>query len=281
MEQTLFHALWNVIIGFIPLLVLFIAIFCTLIFRRWRVAGALSVLFVFVFVVLNFGFANENLAPDLKIASFSVRSSNATAHAGVKSLLDMNNDIVAFQEVNENVRVNVINEVEGSGYFLHERFNKSTLLFSKYPIREQSYIGNIQRTLIDYKEGIVIYNIHTPKYTSNIQYYNSFFSALVEAVKQEPDLTAIIIMGDFNSVSNNYWRSMLESELGFKGALTDGGVGFLNTFPTKYRRYGKLVAFLSIDEVYIKGASSIVGRVYDEHFGSDHYPVLSRINFDK
>jgi endonuclease/exonuclease/phosphatase (EEP) superfamily protein YafD len=84
----------------------------------------------------------------------------------------------------------------------------------------------------------------------------------------------IAVMGDFNSVSTNHWRQILQNDLMFTGALTHAGRGYLNTFPSKHRTYGRLFSFISIDEIYLRGFTRLAGKVLPEHLGSDHYPVL-------
>lgn len=286
-ESSLWLALLNILLGNLWALLLFSAAGICLVFAKYRLSacGLFAALAVYGLSMSGF-FSAEKQSPEnhsaktISVLSVSVRSSNLQVDVLLNEVLKGSYDIIALQELQDQKLLKEI-LLQHPEYQVYYQSGKSTAILSRFPAVEHAHIKNLQRVIVklDQKTSLALYNLHAPKFSSNLAQYNTFFADLlieVESAAQEN----ILIIGDFNSTKHNYWRSKLSS-FGFRSALHDSGRGWLGTFPSKHRRYGMLFPFLSIDDIYGKGVELMSAQVLDNHYGSDHYPVHAVLRINK
>lgn len=246
------------------------------ILRRIRIVFLMLSVAILAFFWEGYGRSSEgkDRAWDLRAVSFSMMSSNVTKTNDIKQLLKGKYDLIALQEVSssDGVAEFLIN----AGYYVTYREDKPVILASLCPILRTDFIGNIQRVELNCLKVVTVYNLHAPKFFKGVLNYNHYFRSLLSDVNNARGV--VLIMGDFNSLSTNIWRSKIE-KFGFVGALMNNADGWRSTFPSHGRRLGIFGSFLPIDEIYIKGAMAAYAKVLHVEGGSDHYPVLAGVNF--
>lgn len=278
-ESSLGLALVNILLGHVWVLLLLVgAGICLAVAKYWISAYAFcAALAMYGFNMSGFS-AVEKPGPksdsdwSISVLSISVRSSNPEVGMLLNEVLNNGYDIIALQELQDHkLLADVL--LKYPEYQAYYQTGKSTAILSRFPAVEHLHIKNLQRVIvkIDAQTSMAVYNLHAPKFSSNLEHYNKFFADLLAEVASSSQ-DNMLIMGDFNSTQHNYWRRQLLS-FGLQSALHNSGRGWLGTFPTEHRRYGMFFPFLSIDDVYSRGVELIGAQVLDKHYGSDHYPV--------
>lgn len=279
MENSLWMAFLNLLMEQIWAIIFFFAAGISLARGRYKKTAVWLLGMGSAYVVNMSGFLSPILKPvqagsitDISVVSVSVRSSNPQVGMLLAEMLKGGYDIVAVQELqDQKLMLDVLKNYPG--YFCYYQPGKSTVVLSRFPAVESIHLKNVQRVTlqIDPDNTLQVYNLHAPKYSSNLALYNKFFAGVFQSIENNQQ-GKIVIAGDFNSTQNNYWRGKLPS-LNFSSALHDAGSGWLATFPTKYRSYGFLFPFVSIDDIYVKNMKLISGDVLGKYYGSDHHPV--------
>lgn len=248
------------------------ALVCALLSRK--VLALIGVVFAvcsYVFCMTGYrGVSMDQVQVASSVVSASVYARNKTPDRFYDSVLALNPDIIFWQEVPDVQKM--LQRSQGS-YFVAGQKQQGTLIFSRWPIESQRYIGNILLARVKGEAGksLTLVSFHAPKFFVDIAGYNKFYRALLDELEHLKG-ESVIVGGDFNSTEFNYWRRVLRAD-GFGSALQDYGSGWLGTFPASGRPSLPGIPLVSIDDIYAGGLVLLRGEVLGESAGSDHYPV--------
>ena len=260
----------------------------------------LSALFLVCFCVLGFKFdylilnniglkeAHGSISESKKLTVVSFNLGHGhVLKSEIQEFADV--DIMAIQELREHqAKPFIRNSKDIFDYFLYQP-EERLAIFSKYPLVELERPQATKRSLkgkISTPHGdIVVWNIHAPLaiHTYFWRQQREFLEA-VSADSAKIDIP-MIVLGDFNTTEGAQNFHILRSKFNDLHRAVGSGFGFTYRAPgegwsPKFVRYfDRLGALLRIDNIlydYHFEPKSI--RVFENSFGSDHYPVMGELS---
>lgn len=271
-QSFTFHAL----LGYITVSLIFAAL-------RWKYVALTGFVVSFLLAVQVFphisnGFS-QNYAVDgtsFKVAHFNILGSNRHFDEIISNSLELNADILSFQEVEREWAYKLMDGLEKEyPYFaITEHAFHGVAIFSKYPLENmKTYHWTNEPTLT----GDIVYEgkklhfvaTHTlsPRSEERFQIRNQHLNKIAEYVKQQEG--PIVAIGDFNAVP---WS---QSIVNIKQStdLVDSRKGFTSTFPAD------MPLGIPIDYIFHSDELSCLNFESVDAIGSDHKGVIGEYTF--
>ena len=122
---------------------------------------------------------------------------------------------------------------------------------------------------------LTLYGIHTTAPFSGelAKRRNDELHSIAEEINQDVLSTHKILLGDFNITSSSYWYKLLEKSTGLVSAQR--GTGINNTWPS-WLKFNLLR--ISIDNALVSSNIIVETRIIGKNIGSDHLPVILKLN---
>jgi vancomycin resistance protein VanJ len=278
----------RVFINLLPPLLLpgIIALPIGILLRKWR--PVLLVLPSVLMFLALYGTAFIPKSPSAEEANLTVLSYNILAvnadFSGVETLIrESNADVVAMQEMRSGM-FNFLQEnlADTHPYVVGHETETSTVIFSRFPIRESSITFPTYAILDMNGRDIIVYAIHLPVPTGG--YFSSERrSERLDIVLEEvaDDAMPQILLGDFNmSDATQDYRRMAQR---FTDVYRQTQMGFGTTFPNWVginRDIHGWTSLIRLDYVFV--SSDIIpidARVIYSGM-SDHFGIVARLRVE-
>ena len=122
---------------------------------------------------------------------------------------------------------------------------------------------------------ITFYGIHTtsPFPREYGERRNNELNAIAKRINQDVSSKHKILAGDFNINSFSYWYKLLEKSTGL--ISSERGTGINNSWPT-WMKFNLLR--ISIDNALVSKNILVKERVIGKDIGSDHLPVILKLD---
>lgn len=228
-------------------------------------------------------------AARLRVLTFNVNHHNNDSAGIVEIITDANPDVVALQELNAGLAVELGALLRES--YPHQFFNTESRwwgkgLLSRHPLTEQAVWHSPdappqQRAVLAFDgQPVVVYNIHMPMPFNfrRLGYDGSDRAAEVRDILERSyrETQPLILAGDFNLTDQtyDYWHITQTYTDSFRA--TEGGFGF--TF-ANWSFYGGWLGWLPpltrIDYVFHSADfAPLTAQVWGDSAGADHFPLL-------
>ncbi|MBT8234322.1 MAG: endonuclease/exonuclease/phosphatase family protein [Bacteroidia bacterium] len=225
------------------------------------------------------------------------KTSKSKKNAFIKFIKDENPDIICLQE-RAHYQFDIYEDIF-DGYTLHPDKKIGTAIYTKLPIVNK---GNItfdtkahNATWIDvkYKKQILrVYSVHLSsnkvrKFSDNLKEmwdesmhildkYNTHAKIRVNQIKEilahaKTSKYPVVITGDFNDIPQSYIYNMMTKE--YCDAFVERGSGLGKTFKT-------IIPGLRIDFAFVSNKLNVLEHEILKTDLSDHYPILTKVNFN-
>lgn len=225
-------------------------------------------------------------AAELRVMTFNVNYANRDAVAIAELIRAEAPDVIAMQELSEELAVLLRAELAGDyPYILVENRRGLTGLISRYPLTEQpvpSALRHTQRAMVETPSGPVsIWSVHLA--TALSQHGWERQKEMASAVAQEVgrETGPLIVLGDLNTTDQTENYRLIADRL--RDVHWSAGRGFGFTFPDM-RRYvddsPPLGPVVRIDHIFASGHFALQEtHVAPSAYGSDHRPVIATLRF--
>lgn len=209
----------------------------------------------------------------IRVVSASLRTANADMADAAATLLRLNPDIVAMQEVNDARALEAAFRRIG-GRRWHLVGGGGLAIATRWPATveppPQLQVLAVRLTLPDGAD-LGIWTFRAPKSYAMPADNRIFYDRVIAGLKtRRPDVVA----GDFNATQWNEGYRRVAARMDDSFLLGGRGTGL--TFPTPARRLGTFFPWARIDHVFVARdigvASAFVG---DVSRGADHFPVVA------
>jgi endonuclease/exonuclease/phosphatase (EEP) superfamily protein YafD len=122
---------------------------------------------------------------------------------------------------------------------------------------------------------LTLYGIHTtaPFSSEFAKRRNNELNSIAEEINQDVSSKHKILVGDFNVTSSSYWYRSLEKTTGL--VSSERGTGINNTWPS-WLKFNLLR--ISIDNALVSSNIIVETRIIGKNIGSDHLPVILKLN---
>jgi endonuclease/exonuclease/phosphatase (EEP) superfamily protein YafD len=265
---------------------------CVAIFlRRWLAAVALGAILAVnasPLVVFDAPRAASAETTNLRMVSANLLYDNETPSRFGEILAGLSPDIVITQEARFDWP-DVLRSLPGFPYLAGPEVLSwsSNLVLSRYPLRARlvpdmpasgGRLGGgkalrVESDVPGRTQPLVIYAIHapTPRTFDGWQARNRYLDTLAERIAAEPEGTAVLLAGDWNTP---VWSPAFSRTLFLSGLLaTERSV-----WPSATRLFASFGGFAfgtSIDHVAVSRGIAVAGLSVGPDFGSDHLPVVA------
>lgn len=233
-------------------------------------------LFPHVNNIFDTGYGAHAHGESFKVAHFNILGSNRHFDEIINNAIQLNADILSFQEVEEEWAHQLMDGLEEEyPYFaITEHKFHGVAIFSKYPLENmKTYYWTDEPTLT----GDVIYNgnalhfvaTHTlsPRNIERFQVRNQHLGKVAEYVKQVNG--PVVAIGDFNAVP---WSQVIVN-ITKNTDLVDSRKGLTSTFPAN------LPIGIPIDYIFHSDELSCINFEAVDAIGSDHKGVVGEYAF--
>ncbi len=189
--------------------------------------------------------------PPLTVMTDNVLHTNWDIEAVVRTVREVDPDVIAFQEMTHLASVSLENRI-GEAYphrapLLSQCYSQAAV-WSRYPLQaettEEDMVCRVRPVLIDYQgQRVRLVNIHAWPYVAFTQreversfsWRRAQIDDVVAGLKGQPQ--PLIVLGDMNSTQLHDAYRVLVRELGLRDAFRHGGWGFGHTYPTTPGRF--------------------------------------------
>jgi len=218
---------------------------------------------------------SEQASPAFTFVTFSKMSRNHDFKA-VAQLIDCKkHDIIAVQEVSgleqelhgalANSRCNTVFSKQGS-LAVFSKYRLVAVEEFKFGMHVIARIGNEELSIITFRMDKSL----TESGAKNQQKQIIFLGNYIKNLR-----TPTVIAGDFNATihNSNVWSINQHAEY-----ISPENFWNLNfNFPTKARRIGVIGPLIRIDHIFSNHVFATPIEVMDDAFGSDHYPIKTKL----
>ncbi len=215
----------------------------------------------------------------LQFLSFSVNSRNIK-YEQVSQLLKKNpSDIICLQEIPFSRYEQFKTELGKIGLKYHHVYSKkrALMILSKQPITPIKTIPYLQASVMLQGNLVKIWNIHSPKSLTKMNYQHYYFDKLYEDVSSDKTPHKLVC-GDFNSTPHNNILPKFMTKL--QPAYKHSNNPLSLTYPTLKGIVPSPIPLIKID--YLLFSNNFKIDRYQrlaQYANSDHYPISATVTF--
>ena len=219
--------------------------------------------------------SSETDTQSYRFLSFSIDWENKEYQQVVNLLKKNTSDIICLQEVTWSRYELLKKLLIASGQIYYDVYSPkpSLMILSKQPISLDKKIPFIQASTFLGTQPLKIWNIHSPKSLTGMNYQNIYFDQLYEAMQSEQNQHKLLC-GDFNSTPQNNILPHFETMLKPAYKASQNPVNLSFTYPTPKGVISAPFPFIKIDYLLFGKTFRIDSyRRIAQYANSDHYPV--------
>ncbi len=222
--------------------------------------------------------SNTN-TPKLRFLSFSVNSRNKEYNQVAQLIKNNPSDIVCLQEIPYSRYEQFKTQLANAGLKYHHVYSKkrSLMILSKQPITPNKTMPYQQATVKLNNKQVRIWNIHSPKSLTKINYQHYYFDKLYEDISADKTPYKLVC-GDFNSTPHNNILPLFMTIL--QPAYQQSINPISLTYPTQKGIVPSPIPLIKID--YLLFTHNFKIDRYQrlaQYANSDHYPISATASF--
>jgi len=263
----------------------FVVLVCMTLYAIYKRQKALMIAVVIAYL-LNIPFLLPKLAQEkntevvnqansLKVATFSTLTRTDNIDDIIEFIRVENPDLFCLQEVNQQHRQKLLNDL--SNHYPFTIYNKNNqITLSRYPLSSLKDEGQFQVGLLNHNSygKVEVINAHMQRPYLSTGVSNTWQS-LLEHLKSK---SKVILCGDLNTTPNNSLYDTLRYRYQLNDALTSG-YGF--TYPNAQRRTAIFGPLVRIDYILTRGMIASETRTLNLSNLSDHRAIITNLKLTR
>lgn len=222
--------------------------------------------------------AAENEA-QFKFLSYSVNSRNKDYPQVAELLAQHPADIICLQEIPHSRYERFKTQLSVAGLNYHHVYSKkrALMILSKHPITPNKTMPYLKATIELEGNPLRIWNIHSPKSLTRVNYQRYYFDKLYEDVSSDTTPHKLVC-GDFNSTPHNDILPLFMTML--QPAYKQSSNPISLTYPTLKGIFPSPIPLIKIDYLlFSKNFSIKKYQRLSQYANSDHYPISATASF--
>ncbi|MEE9352100.1 MAG: endonuclease/exonuclease/phosphatase family protein [Thiotrichaceae bacterium] len=216
----------------------------------------------------------ENEA-QFKFLSYSVNSRNKDYHQVAGLLTQHPADIICLQEIPYSRYELFKAQISDAGLNYHHVYSKkrALMILSKHPIIPNKTMPYLEATIELAGNPVKIWNIHSPKSLTKVNYQHYYFDKLYEDVSSDTTPHKLVC-GDFNSTPHNNILPLFMTML--QPAYKKSHNPISLTYPTLKGVIPSPIPLIKIDYLLFSKNFNINNyQRLAQYANSDHYPITA------